>query len=353
MGWSETLKRLTGRAAATTPLPSADYYFLAGVGDLISPSGVPTPRQPIVQLGPNTWVHADRLVIIRYATARELANIEAMSWRSVHYVIDDLLPAAAASFELPPDYREKLQRFTANLLPRILGLAPTIVAPSQAILDGFPEHPHQLLDPVCLSVLEPLGLPPPTPWVGPIRIAFLGTRSHIGSMTLIDGLAQGLERACLDIRLHLFMGRHLPAPLAARRNIVNDRPLSWDEFRAFCRTSRFHVGLAPVQNTSFAQARSITKIMDHAAVGVYSRRPPFDSVIEHGRTGMFAADGPEAWTAAILDLASAPRHAAEIARAGAELAAQRGAPARVRRFWLKALGLSAWFAHSDKARSGI
>lgn len=362
MGWAERLLRPLASRASHRPLPTADYYFLAGVGDLVSATGIATPRQPIVRFGPHTWAHADRLVIVRYVEPRELAAIEAIRWRSVHYVIDDLIPAAADSLELPADYREKLTRFSTTLLPRILAMAPTVVAPSEAILSLFPEHPRRRLDPACLPLLDPAGLPPPTAWQGPLRVAFLGTRSHAGSLPLLAAIAGRLERTAPDARLHVFLGRHLPASFAARRNVVNMPPIGWELFPSYCRMARFHVGLAPVQDTPFARARSLTKLMDYAAVGavgIFARRPPFEGVIVHGETGLLCDDGEEAWTAAILDVASAPRRAVDMARAGAALAAERGDPLRLRRFWLKALALDGSFeltkrmGISPPARAGL
>ena len=363
MGWSNALRRLTGRPARWQPLPTADYYLLGAIGDLIAENGIASARHPIVQVGPNTWNVADRMVIVRYATAQELAWIEARRWRSIHYIIDDLLPAAHDSPELPDDYRAKLARFSATLLPRILALRPTIVAPSAAILALFPGLEHRRLDPCCLAlsdrvigdlaISDSARLPPPPSWLGssglgssglgPIEIVFLGTRSHAGTLPLLAAIAARLELACPQARLHVFFGRHLPQALARRAGIVNHAPIAWPQFQAFCRQTQFHIGLAPIQDTAFAKARSITKIMDHAAVGaigIYSNRAPFSSVITHGQDGLLVGDGAEAWTAAVLELAASPQRADSMAAGGARLAADRGDRRKMRAFWLQELGLN-------------
>lgn len=336
------LDRLTGVGRGWPNLPTADYYLLGGIADLVGAHGKATADRPVVRLGPNTWSHEDRLVIVRYATADEQALIARRRWHSVHYVIDDLIPAAAASAELPPDYRARLGRFAHEILPRILALGPVIVAPSPQIRACFPQLTQRHLDPCCLAVADGHALPAPTPWQGPLRIAFLGTRSHAGSLPLLSELAAHLARTLPAAELHLFFGRHLPEAIARQANIVNHKPVPWSAYQAFCRAHPFHVGLAPVQDSAFARARSITKVMDHAAVGavgLYARRAPFQDVVTHDVDGVLVGDTPEDWSAAILRLAAAPEQAMRMAAAGARLARDRGDPGHVRRFWLEALAI--------------
>lgn len=343
MGWTDTLRRLTGSPPRWQSLPTADYYLLGSIGDLVSADGIPGRQRSLVQFGQNTWAYGRRLIIVRYATPQEMSSIEAQQWASVHYIIDDLIPAAATSFELPMDYREKLGHFARTILPRILALRPVIVAPSEPILALFPGFERRRLDPCWPALGDLAALARPARWHDRLDIAFLGTRSHAGTLPLLDRIAARLEQACPQTRLHVFFGRHLPSSLARRAGIVNHAPIAWSDFPAFCQRTKFHIGLAPVQDTPFARARSITKVMDHAAVGavgIYSDRAPFAGVITPGRDGLLVGDSAEAWAAAILDLASAPRHAADIARAGADLAARLGDPRRARGFWQRELGMS-------------
>ena len=340
--WSKALGLVSGHSGRSAPLPTADYYFLGGVGDLVAIGREPSPECPIVRLGPNTWGHADRLVIIRYLTESEAAAVEARSWQSVYYVVDDLLPAAGASHELPADYRARLARFAATMLPRILALRPVIVAPSTAILDVFPGFDHARLDPCCLALCGG-PLLPSAPSTGRLEIGFLGTRSHSGTLPLLAQLAGRLDQAKCEARLHLYFGRHLPRDFTAFPTVVNHDPVPWTQFAAFCRRTRFHIALAPVQSTPFAMARSITKLMDQAAVGaagIYSDRSPFAGVVTHGRDGLLVGDDATDWADAVLGLAREPARIAALAAAGATLAGKLGDPLLVRRFWLEALNIN-------------
>ena len=201
MDWKGRLRTLFGLPPRWPTTPTSEYYFLAAIRDLIAESSMPVPGRPIVRRGPNTWVCGRRLVIIRYATSSELLWIEGRAWQSVHYVIDDLLPAAATSTELPADYRERLSRFASTILPRILALKPIVVAPSRAILSQFPELVGRHLHPTFLSIIggeHPATPPPPGPT---LDVAFLGTRSHTGTLPFLEAIAAGLKRCCPEARL--------------------------------------------------------------------------------------------------------------------------------------------------------
>jgi len=335
-----TARRLLSRqTAGARPLPTADFYFRGPLRDLIAEAD--TSADAIRQIGPHCYACGANLVIIRYAAPDELASIAARRWESVRYIIDDLIPAAASSPELPADYRNRLADFAANRLPRILALHPTIVAPSKAILDTFPDHEGELLDPCCLALADNRHMQP-TAWTHPLRFAFLGTRSHEGSLDLVTAIADRLASRLPGSTVHLFFGKHLPKHLRGHPSIRNSPPLAWPQFRRWMADAQFHAALAPVQPTPFARARSITKVMDHAevgAVGLYGREPPFSQAVTDGVNGRLISFDPDAWAECLIELAHHPDKAQAMAAAGIELARTRGNPARIRQFWMERLRL--------------
>jgi hypothetical protein len=319
-------------------IPTVEFYFVAGLCDLIGAAEDGTEK-PIVRLGPHTFARGAHLVVVRYANADELTLLR-RPWRSVHYVLDDMLPVARACRELPADYRARLGSFADNVLPRILALRPQIVAPSRAILDLFPDYEGVLLDPAC-------ALSPPAPerfahhdGRAPRRLAFLATRSHAASLGLLEAIADGLAARLPGARITVFLGRHLPRNLQRHPAIENRAALAWPAFRRLLHSERFHIGLGLLPDTPFNRGRSITKLLDHAAVGaagLYSARPPFSSVVREGADGRLLADDPHAWCEAIAQLCRDPDAACRLARAGYALARARGDPARLRAFWLPRL----------------
>lgn len=320
-----------------------DFYFLNAIGDLVAPLGSRAPAKPIEQIGPNSFAAGNRLVVIRYVTERELRLIGSRSWDRIDYIIDDLIMSAAISMDLPEDYRARLRSFTDGPLSSLIRLRPSIVAPSPDILEAYAGLDGTLVDP-CLPVpidaeqrLRHHGAG------GPLRMCFLGTRSHSGSLGFLADVAERLPRAVPGARLTLFFGEHLPDRLRRHVAVDNRRPLSWPQFKSFTRIERFHVALAPLSPTPFNRGRSITKTLDTAAVGavgVYSDLQPFRGCVSHAEDGLLLGSKPEDWIATLVDLNTDRGHCRKLAAGGIALANTRGDRNRQRRFWLERLRLT-------------
>jgi glycosyltransferase involved in cell wall biosynthesis len=283
-------------------------------------------------------------VIVRYVDEDESELIEQEEWTKVYYVLDDMLPIAEGCLELPAAYRQRLARFAHHVLPRILALSPIVVAPSPAILDLFPGRPRLRLDPCLLQEAADLShfdaVKGPR---APLKLAFLGTRSHGAGIDFLASALVDLAGRLPEARTTLFFGKHLPPALRRLGRIDNRQPLDWQEFRRFLAQERFHILLAPLPDTPFNAGRSITKILDAAAVGacgLYSDRRPFRGIVANGENGLLLPDDPSLWVGEIVRLAEDHASARRMAEAGAALARRLGDSQRLRRFWLERLGLA-------------
>jgi len=320
-------------------LPTVDYYFLAALADRVSS---PLARGKIDRLGPHTFACEGRLVVIRYATAEELSVLAGRKWNQVHYVIDDMLPIAGDCDELPASYRQRLRVFAREVLPRILDADPEVLTPRSETLELFPQHRGQLLDPAYLHLADDLahfdgleGQDPGRP-VSIVRAAFLGTRSHGAGLDFLSEIADAINKSQLRLRLTVFLGSHIPPLLAKNPIVENRKPLSWPAFRRLLEKERFHLLLAPLPDTPFNKGRSITKLLDAAAVGaagIYSNRLPFADRVTHGADGLLVGDNVENWLEAISGLAGNLERTRGIAAGGASLARRVGDPDRLRAFW--------------------
>jgi hypothetical protein len=347
------LSRLMPGLVAPPELPTVDYYVLAGLADLV---GRPGSAAPIVRLGPHAFAAGRHLLLVRYAEAEELALLAPGRFARVTYLVDDMLPIAAACGELPAAYRARLARFAADVLPRILDVATEVVAPRAETLALFPGHEGSLLDPAHLHVAadhdhfetlaasRPGNGPHHARGPGSVRLAFLGTRSHGAGLEFLEEIALGLARRGTPVTLTTFLGKHVPPRLAGFPGLDNRPPLAWEGFKRFQRRERFHLLLAPLPDTPFNKGRSITKLMDVAAVGaagLLADRAPFAGRLRDGEEGLLLPDEPTRWVEAIDALVAEPARARALAEGGARLARRLGDPARVRRFWLERFDLAA------------
>lgn len=326
-----------GRLSA---LPTVDLYFREPLVDLIAAWPGQRLWRPIRRIGTSAFAANGCAVIIRYATPSDLAALKALRPRRTYYVIDDVIPIAGEFDHLPARYRRRLQTFAKTVLPEIVAMADEILAPSRHILDLFPGRPGALISPCHGPLAADLShFDEP----GTIRIAFLGTRSHAGNLAR---LAEPLARLCVRhpaVEVTTFLGQATPSGIRRLPRVRTRAPLPWRAYRRVLATERYHIALAPIGETLFDRARSVSKIFHHAAIGAagfYSEQEPYRGVVSDGVDGVIVADGAAAWfdalSAALDDVAGL----AAIARGGIALARRIGAPDRLRQFWLRRLDIA-------------
>lgn len=330
----ERLRQWRGEDWLRRATPTADAYFLNAMRPDVSPAG------PIKPLGPNVFTCGGAHVILRYASAAELEALAALPRQKVYYVIDDDLAGIVEDTDLPSDYRRRIGDFVAHVLPRILDLEPTVLAPSQPILDSYPAHQGALLCPSLTRLRQQFGH-----FEAPARVdmVFTGTRTHLADFEVV---APAIEEMCAsrpNVTFTTFLGRHLPRGLRALPNVASRQALPWPAYRAHLCGASYHIAIAPFRPTPSNQCRSHNKIHDHAALGaagVYGDIAPYRASVTDGVDGLIAPSEPAAWLerlSALLDNLSAAR---ELAENGARLSRDLGNPARLRAFWLARLDLS-------------
>jgi len=335
-------RRFFGDVRAERDIPSLDYYFLGALHDLVRAPDDTWPERPIVRCGPTTFVVNDRLVIIRYLSRKEWIWIRSRRFKQVYYVVDDMLPIAEQCLELPTAYRAKLTRFVREMLPNILALKPTIIAPSEGILALFPNRPTELLNPCCLQIAHDFshfgsGVARPHQ----VRLAFLGTRSHASGIEFLTPVLEALRHRN-DILCSLFFGKHLPSSLRMLPFLDNRAPLGWAQFKEFSARERYHIVLAPLPDTPFNRGRSISKLLDAAAIGaagLFSARAPFGGTITHSKEGLLLADDVGLWRFEIERLISDLDSARALAKNGAIAAQRLGSKQKLRAFWIDRLSM--------------
>lgn len=321
-------------------IPTTTLYFSGPLADQMSGGASALPGRPVTQIAPTVFTAGDQAVVIRYATAASLASLKRA--RRIHYVIDDDIFAAIADKALPLAYRTRLGAFVRRMLPRLLALDPEIVAPSAAILASpvFARLPRILLDPARIGLADTFDhfWAPKT-----VNCVFMGTRAHAVDLASIAWAIVSACEAEPRLRLTTFLGEHAPQSLRRHPQVINRHALPWPDYQSILRDERFHIALAPALPTPLNQARSISKILDHAAVGaaaLYADQAPFASRVAHGGDGLLLSHDGQAWRRALLDLARNLPKARRIANGGRELALRLGDPQRVRSFWFERLGLA-------------
>lgn len=320
-------------------IPSASMYFADPlsrlIGDRIGAAGLPIRR-----ISATIFTCGDAAVVIRYAGEPELAFLHRGSFKKIYLLIDDDLYALSDGDGLPADWHRRLIAYRDGALHKLLHLVTHVVAPSEAILQSYRRHVPMRLDPAQCHAAAALDHHDSK---GRLDIVFAATRSHLKDLDFFAPAIAGFLKARPDAHLTTFLNGHAPAAFKGLPNVTHHSPMGWEKYRAFVATHRFHVALAPALDTAFNRARSLSRMHDHAAygaAGLYSAQPPFAGTIADGTSGRLLPKDPEAWQAALFDLADHRDGARHLAEGGQRLSVALGDHGRVRSFWRRQFGMS-------------
>jgi hypothetical protein len=326
------------RLRAARQLPSVSLYFADPLAHLIG-SVEDHAERPICRHSRTLYSCGESAIVIRYAGPREIRAIRAMKPAKVYFVVDDDFFALADDDGLPGDYRRRLIDYREGPLRSLLDLVTHVVAPSPHILARYRQR-ALLLEP---AQCHRAGALAHHDRARPFDVVFAATRSHLGDLAHVAPALAEFLRQRPEARLTTFLNGYAPKSLRNLHNAIHLPVMEWTRYRSFVAENRFHAAIAPALDTPFNRARSISRLHDHAAfgaAGLYSRQPPFATVVSDGESGMLLSNEPGQWCAALLNLATRRELTRRLAMGGQALSGLLGDHARVRSFWKKELGLS-------------
>lgn len=321
--------------------PTEDIYFLASAAPLLRSLGAKIERMEVrgrraaaARLRVRRWFGAN-LVLCRTLPCAWISWLERHRERfgRIVYLIDDDMPAASEDEALPAAYRRRMGRIAATQ-PRLLGLADVVVASSEGLATRFAgRHGDvRVLTPPLISPLPDLSHFDESC----CQVGFYGTRAHLADLQHIAPALRRLHDTSPHVSLEVMLGSHTPAELQGVERLESPNAMSWKGFRGYQQRRRIHIGLAPLLDSAFNRGKSFIKFLDISAmggVGVYSRRPPYTEIVEHGVTGLLVDDTPQAWFDALSYLIERPDLARRMAENAARVARERGDTAKACAFW--------------------
>jgi len=147
----------------------------------------------------------------------------------------------------------------------------------------------------------------------PLVIGYMGTRTHDGDLRMVlRPLRAFLVRGGGRVRLEV-VGVADDAGLAAR---FDGLPVSWlnpgvaeayPAFPGWMRQSlRWDFALAPLADDEFTRCKSDLKYLDYGALGIpgiFSDVRAYRETVRHRETGLIVPNDPDAWAAALEEMA--------------------------------------------------
>lgn len=315
LGWRRLLRRsgaplhAPGGAAAAAaarrlvvleegPSASADYILLPWLHRLGPPVHRLDMRQPpgAGALEPGDFVVVQRYLHAAWRTAieRQRPHLGGLAW----FLDDDLLDPAALS-ELEAGYAARLRRGAANHRPWFEHMGSQWWFSTDALAAKY-----AALSPVVLPLAPPSALTMPTPAV---RVVYDGTASHARELDWLLPVLSQVQRRCPHTHVELFGDLAVNRRFRELPRVAVLHPMRWPNYLAHTAARRADIGLAPLLPGVFNAARGPVKMVDYTrqgAVGLYSRRPPYEGFVRDGVDGLLLPDDPAAWVDAIVQWAN-------------------------------------------------
>ena len=277
------------------------------------------------------------------ATAQALAaHCRATGARLLYDLDDDLL-------DIPPEHPE-IAALSARVptVRAMIAAADTVWTSTAALQTRLARH-HGAVKLIENGLDERLwGAARPALPHGPLRVLVMGTRTHGSDFRLIEGALARLktvfeERIVIDVcgmteQYNLPPGIHRIGPPPGRGE-------TYPAFIAWLASlPGWHLGLAPLADTPFNEAKSAIKTLDYAALGLAtlaSDTPAYRTSLANGPGGFLVENTETAWFHAIARLTRDPALRTRLAT-GAQTAYQENgtliAQAETRRTaWAEAL----------------
>ncbi|MEN2786371.1 hypothetical protein ACFOKI_06135 [Sphingomonas qilianensis] len=271
-------------------LPTTDLYFYNACAHRIQRWW---RAGPIHALGANSFQCGDAFILIRRDTDELMAR--ALRWPGrLIYLIDDDVAGAAASADLPDDYRRRLAAFDRDYHRPMVARADHLLVASAALRAVFAGHP-------AITEIDPFWSLPLADTVhflapGVIELAHLGSGSHAGGLALLQPVLLRLLDSGRDLRFTFIAKAGVHPALDAHPRAQRIAPRSWPRYRHWLRRQRFHMGLYPLADTPFDRARSANKLIEHGIVGAVGVYPanwlPAQRI---GDGAILAPDSPADW----------------------------------------------------------
>lgn len=281
--------------------PTLDYYLphvTTRAGDApieVCDSSLPCAAPPTLEAG--TWAvifrHAHRSWL--NALLRKSGQLARVTW-----FIDDDIPAIWREQTLPRLYacrtflnylriKGRLERLITDFAFSTPELAARHASPDAEV---WP--PRKIAVPLVKTRL---------------LYFYHGTAAHRAELAWLAHIVAEVQRQFPEAWFEVFTDRRARELFRGIPRVRCIYPMSWPDYLSYTATFRADVGLAPLLDTSFNQARAPVKFFDitrTGAAGIYSTGPVYNNIVKNGVNGFLVPNEPKRWVEAIIRLLQSP-----------------------------------------------
>jgi len=275
------------------------------------------------QVSFNRIAEADLIVIQRdfprfWGDYRRVINLAREAGTPVVYDLDDLLVEIPDEHSHKADYAGEMLAMLYAILDADLVTAssPNLQAylaelnPNTKIIQNYLDDSlWKLKPPKPVSNLE-----------SGVTIGYMGGQTHQMDLEDINQSLLNLSDKYPDKVNFIFWGTRPPEELlelaSTKWEAVNSE--DYAQFASYFSQQKCDIFIAPLVNNEFNNSKSSIKFLEYSSMGipgVYSKSPPYKTIIEHGKNG-FLADEPGDWDIYLSALIDEPELRHLIGRAG-------------------------------------
>jgi hypothetical protein len=243
---------------------------------------------------PDTWV-----IIVRHACRSWLKVLlkNRDHLVKVTYLKDDDIPAVFSASELPWHYSLWTGwRFltTRSLLEKVVS---EVIVSTKELADRYPESNALLWEPHYNDTS--------TTFPNTLVYFYHATLTHGREMRWLVPIVRRVQKAVPNAWFEIIGDGSVARLFRGIPRVRCVHPMKWPNYHEYLGSVRFHVGLAPLMDSSFNRARSHTKLYQitrAGAAGIYSDVIPYSGKIVHGMTGLLVGNHRYLWVKTIIAL---------------------------------------------------
>lgn len=279
--------------------PSTDYFILPHLKSIARSLTCVAHWQLLTE----DKLEGAYIVFVRYIPQpwMQLVTRNRRRLAGVAYFMDDDLFDWSASSGMSSKYRLKLLRLAALRKSWLRDIEARLWVSTDFLACKYAEwHPKVILPRPEIHHREKSPI---------IKIFYHGSASHRAEIEWLQPIVREVLTNAPDTVFEIIGNVEINRLYRTLPRVTVVHPMSWKNYRDFCRSGERHIGLAPLLEGPFNAGRSHTKFFDIlrcCAAGIYSDVAPFAGFVEHGEDGLLIDNNPETWVETIIQLAASP-----------------------------------------------
>lgn len=276
--------------------PSADFFVLPA----LKKAGAVVHRCTFIETPEKQFLSGAVIIFIRYVPAawKRLIIEDSRVINKIYFFMDDDLFDLRSFKSLPLHYQIKLVRLSWRQQYWLKQIGANLLVSTDYLAAKYSDWRP--------GILFPKPALPLTQDEESITVFYHGSGSHMAEIKWLYPVMEQVLKTNEQVFFQVFGNDSIKKMYSPLSRVSVVHPMSWKSYQAMLKHSQLDIGLAPLLDGSFNDARSYTKFFDitmAGGVGIYPEDSVFANVVKHESNGFLLPMKQDAWIAEICRLA--------------------------------------------------